>query len=378
MITATTLFSMFLLALPHASPAVKGSASSRQVRPPAPAPAPLRIGIVGLTHDHVRGLAGREKKGDIEIVGIVETDRALARGYAAQLGLSMDLVFDTMRELVDKTHPAALAAFNSTLEHRSVVEFAAPRGIHVMVEKPLAANLIDAKRMQLLAEKHHIRLMVNYETTWYPTLVEAASVVQGNQIGPIRKVVVRDGHQGPKAINVSPEFFSWLTDPVKNGGGALMDFGCYGANIMTYLMRGARPTSVTAITQHLQPTVYPKVDDEATIIVEYPTAQAVIQASWNWPVGRKDMEVYGTHGYVMTDNRSQIRLRTAEATPETTRQLPERVSPMNDPFPYFKALIAGEITPGAFDPSSLENNMLVMEILDAASRSAKTGRTIRL
>ena len=365
------LLSIILSAMPPAPRAVHPATSPT-------ASAPLRIGIVGLTHDHVRGLVGRAKTGDIAIVGIVETDTALARGYATQLGLSMDLVFDTMREMAEKTHPTAVAAFGSTLEHRSVVEFAAPRGIHVMVEKPLAANLADAKRMQLLAEKHHIRLMVNYETTWYATLAEAFAVVQGDQIGPVRKVVVRDGHQGPKAINVSPEFFGWLTDPVKNGGGALMDFGCYGANIMTFLMRGARPTSVTAITQHLQPSVYPKVDDDATIIVTYPSAQAVIQASWNWPMGRKDMEVYGTHGYVMTDTRSQIRVRTSEATAETTRQLPERASPQNDPLAYFRALIAGELSPTAYDPSSLENNMLVMEILDAAARSAKTGRTIRL
>ncbi len=374
--TVATLLSLIVFAMPPAPSVVKPVATSSRVS--APTASPLRIGIVGLTHDHVRGLVGRAKTGDIEIVGIVESDKALARGYATQLGLSMDLVFDTMRDMAEKTHPTAVAAFGSSLEHRSVVEFAAPLGIHVMVEKPLAANLIDAKRMKVLADRYHITLMVNYETTWYATLAEASSLVQGDQIGPVRKVVVRDGHPGPKAINVSSEFLSWLTDPVKNGGGALMDFGCYGANIMTYLMRGARPTSVTAITQHLQPSVYPKVDDDATIIVAYPTAQAVIQASWNWPVGRKDMEIYGTRGYVMTDNRSQLRLRTSDASAEVTRQLPERTAPQSDPFAYFKALIAGEVAPAPYDPSSLENNMLVMEILDAATRSAKTGRTIRL
>lgn len=367
MMNIAALVSMLLFALPPASPHAKSRAA-----------APLRIAIIGLTHDHVRGLVGREKRGDIEIVAIVETNKELARRYATQLGLSMDLVFSDMQSMAEKTHPTAVAAFGSTIEHRGVVEFAAPRGIHVMVEKPLAASLADAQRMKALADQYHIRLMVNYETSWYATLAEAESLVQSDQIGPVRKVVVRDGHRGPKAINVSPEFLEWLTDPVTNGGGALMDFGCYGANIMTYLMRGARPTSVTAITQHLQPSVYPKVDDEATIIVTYPMAQAVIQASWNWPISRKDMEIYGTLGYVMTDNRSQLRLRTSEATAESTRQLPERGSPRNDPFAYLKALIAGEITPAAYDPSSLENNMLVMEILDAASRSAKTGRTIKL
>ena len=97
-----------------------------------------------------------------------------------------------------------------------------------------------------------------------------------------------------------PEFLSWLTDPKLNGAGALFDFGCYGAGLMTWLMNGEKPLTVTAVTQQIKPEIYPKVDDEATIIITYPKAQAIIQASWNWPFDRKDMEVYGATGSVMT------------------------------------------------------------------------------
>ena len=117
--------------------------------------------------------------------------------------------------------------------------------------------------------------------------------------------MVHDGHQGPKEIGVNKEFFDWLTDPIQNGGGALVDFGCYGANLMTYLMQGQQPISVTAVTQHFKPGIYPEVDDEATIIVSYPTAQCIIQASWNWPFGRKDLEVYGQIGYIITKDNTQ-------------------------------------------------------------------------
>jgi predicted dehydrogenase len=147
---------------------------------------------------------------------------------------------------------------------------------------------------------------------------------------------------------------------------------------MTYLMKGARPTSVTAVTQHLQPRDYPRVDDEATIVVTYPSTQAIIQASWNWPIGRKDLEIYGTRGYVMTDNRSVIRTRASESATETTQSLPERDAPNDDPFSYFKALVERKVVPGEYDPSSLANNMIVMEILDAARRSARQGMTIKL
>ena len=342
-------------------------------------PAPLRLGVVGLTHSHVHGLLGRKNRGDVVIVGIAEPNRELARRYAQRYGLSTGILFDSVQEMLEKTRPTAVAAFGSTFEHLAAVQAAAPRGIHVMVEKPLAVSLEHARRMQALADRHHIVLMVNYETTWYPTLYRAVETLRADSIGPLRKVVVRDGHRGPAKINgVDPEFLAWLNDPVKNGAGALMDFGCYGANLMTYLMQGVRPTSVTAVTQQLQPKDYPRVDDEATIVVTYPQAQAIIQASWNWPIGRKDLEIYGTRGYVMTDNRSLVRTRVSESATEHAQTLPERAAPGDDPFSWFKALVEKRVVPGEWDPSSLANNMIVMEILDAARRSAREGRTIEL
>ena len=345
----------------------------------AQGPPPLRLGIIGLTHSHVHGLLGRKNRGDVVIVGIAEPNRALARRYAERYGLSMNLVFESTTEMLAKTRPAAVAAFGSTFEHLAAVQAAAPRGIHVMVEKPLAVSLDHARKMKALADRHHVVLMVNYETTWYPSLYRAAETVRSDSIGPLRKVVVRDGHRGPAKIDgVDPEFLEWLNDPVRNGAGALMDFGCYGANLMTFLMQGVRPTSVTAVTQQLQPNDYPRVDDEATIVVTYPSAQAIIQASWNWPIGRKDLEVYGTRGYVMTDNRSVVRTRASEAAMESVQSLPKRDAPNDDPFSYFKALVERKVIPGEWDPSSLANNMIVMEILDAARKSAREGRTIEL
>jgi predicted dehydrogenase len=339
----------------------------------------LRLGVVGLTHSHVHGLLGRKGRSDVVIVGIAEPNRDLARRYAERYGLSMDIVFASTAEMLEKTRPAAVAAFGSTYEHLAAVQAAAPRGIHVMVEKPLAVSLEHARAMKRLADRHGIVLMVNYETTWYPTLYRAVETLRADKIGPLRKVVVRDGHRGPAKISgVDPEFLEWLKDPVRNGAGALMDFGCYGANLMTYLMQGARPVSVTAITQQLQPGDYPRVDDEATIVVTYPQAQAIIQASWNWPIGRKDLEIYGTRGYVMTDNRSVMRTRASESERERRDSLPERAAPLDDPFSYFKALVERKVVASPYDLSSLSNNMTVMEILDAAMRSARQGRTIKL
>ena len=114
-------------------------------------------------------------------------------------------------------------------------------------------------------------MIVNYETTWYPSHGEIwRSLHDAKAAGEIRRMVVMDGHQGPKEIGVQPEFFEWLTDPVRNGAGALFDFGCYGANLMTWMMDNARPIAVTAMTKQIKPAIYSKVDDDATILVGLP------------------------------------------------------------------------------------------------------------
>jgi predicted dehydrogenase len=342
---------------------------------------PLRVGIVSLTHTHVHGILGREDRGDIEIVGIAEPDRALAQRYADQYHFSMSLVYPTMEEMIAATHPEAVTAFGTIYDHLKVVETCAPKGIHVMVEKPLAVSLDHAKKMEALAKKHHIQLLTNYETTWYPTNHKAYDLLRDGRVGALRKVVVHDGHKGPKLLGISSEFLDWLQDPVLNGGGAIMDFGCYGVNLMTWLLDGEKPNTVTAVTQQLQPENNPKVDDDATIILTYDKAQATIQPSWDWPIGRKDMEIYGQSGAIYADNRHVLRVRMAkgyDGYDEETYELEEREFPYDDPFSLLTEVVKGNITLKPYALSSLENNMIVMEILEAARESAKAGKTVQL
>ncbi len=342
-----------------------------------PGPKPLRLGIAGLSHSHVHGILGRTGT-DVRIVGIAEPNRELAERYAKRYGLDTGLLFGSLEEMLAAAKPEAVAAFGPTDAHRVVVEACAPRGVHVMVEKPLAFDAGEALAMQALAERHRIHLLTNLETTWYPSVHAARALVREGAVGEIRKVVVHDGHRGPKEIGVEPEFLAWLTDPVRNGGGALTDFGCYGANLVTWLMQGESPQTVTAVTQQVKPAVYPRVDDEATIVLTYPRAQAILQASWNWPVGRKDMEVYGERGYVLAPDRSTIRLRRDESGPEEVLRLEARPSPLGDPFAHLAAVVRGEIVVEPDDLSALANNVTVARILDAARQSARTGRTVRL
>jgi len=338
---------------------------------------PVRMAVAGITHGHVPWILGRKNKQDVQLVGVAEANQELSGRYAKKYDLDPKLFYTDLAKMLDAVKPEAVVAFGSIYEHLAVVEACAPRGIHVMVEKPLATNVKDARRMAELAEKHHILLLTNYETSWYPTVEKAHQlVVDSNFVGRFRKMVVHTGHEGPKEIGVNPEFFNWLTDPVQNGGGALIDFGCYGANLMTYFMRGEAPISVTAVTRQFKPQIYPKVDDEATIVVEYPSAQCIIEASWNWPFGRKDIEVYGESGYVITQNETQYRVRN-RTTKETALRVTKKELPVyDDPFAYFSDLIRGKIKSN--DLYSLPNNLMVVRILEAARESAKTGKTVKL
>jgi predicted dehydrogenase len=342
---------------------------------------PLPLAVVGLSHVHVGWVFDSEKRGEIEIVGIVEANAELASRLSKQFGFSMDKVYPNIASMMQSVTPIAAAAFGSIYEHLHVVEQMAPLGVHVMVEKPLAVNVEHAKKMHALAKKHQIQLLTNYETTWYPSIYKARDVIQSGELGELRKLIVRDGHKGPSNLDLHAEFLDWLYDPIQNGGGAIMDFGCYGANISTWLMQGKKPLSVTAVTQQFQKQNNPKVDDEATIILTYEKSQTVIQASWNWPIGRKDMEVYGIDGVVYSDNSQDLRLRIAEGYDgftETVEKLPKFTGHFSSPFRYLKAVIEGDIKVEPTDLSALENNMIVVEILDAARLSAAKGKTVFL
>ena len=336
---------------------------------------PVRVAVVGLTHDHAFGFFPRlPGRSDVELVGVVETNHALIQSYSRRFNLNSNLFFPSLDALFLHTKVQAVAAFTSTFEHRAVVERCAKEGVDVMMEKPLAVNMKHARAIESAARRGKIQVFVNYETTWYPGNHAAFEIVHDRkEIGEIRKMVVHDGHRGPKEIGCSTHFLAWLTDPVLNGGGALNDFGCYGADLATWLMDGQRPLSVQAMTQRIKPDVYPKVEDEATIIVTYPKAQAIIQASWNWPFDRKDMEIYGQTGYVSVPNQNLLRVRLRNGK-ETEIKPDVLTGPNADPISYLAAVARKEIVPSGL--SSLAVNITVVEILDAAHVSARTGKRV--
>jgi predicted dehydrogenase len=340
---------------------------------------PVRLAIIGLAHDAVGDFIQRAQgRHDVQLVGIVESNPELTARYARLFNFNTNFFSTNLDELLAKTNAQAAAVFTSTFDHRQAVEICAAHGMDVMLEKPLAVNLEQAHAIAAAAKKGGIQVIVDYETIWYPANQTAYTIVHNQHaIGDVRKIVVCAGNKGPKETGCSDAFLDWLTDPKLNGGGALIDFGCYGASTITWFMDGQRPTSVFAVAQHIKPDLYPKVEDEATIILTYPQAQGIIQASWNWPFDRRDMDIYGRTGYVLEPRMDLLRMRQA-GTEESELDLPVPSAPnlSSDDISYFAAVVHGEIQPSGM--LSLETNIIVTEILDAAKESAQTGKRVEL
>jgi predicted dehydrogenase len=342
-----------------------------------PADQPLRLAIAGLVHGHVDGFfRAARARSNVQIAGVFDPDTALHKKYAQKYGLPGSIFFTDLGAMLDGVKPEAVATFTSTFDHPLVVEACAKRHIPVMMEKPLAVSMDHARAIRAAAERGNIHVIVNYETTWYRSHAEMWTLFKEQHAGGnIVKMVAMDGHPGPKEIGVGPEFLGWLTDPVKNGAGALFDFGCYGANLMTWMMDNQRPIAVTALAQTIKPQIYSRVDDQATVLLQYSAAQGIIQASWNWPFDRKDFEVYSEHAQATAIKGGELRVRMPNQKEETRTPGP-RPPDEADSVSYLTAVVRGRLKPSGL--SSLENNMIVTEILEAARESARTGKTIHL
>lgn len=340
---------------------------------------PIRLAIIGLNHDAVGDFISRVRaRQDVQLVGIVESNQTLVTSYARLFNLSTNFFYPDLQALMARTRVQAAAVFTRTCDHRDAVESCAAHKIDVLLEKPLAVNLDEAQAMAAAAKNSGIQIMVDYETSWYSSIATAYTIVHNQHaIGDPKKILVIAGDQGPRDAGCSDAFLTWLTDPALSGGGALTDFGCYGADLITWFMSGERPETVLAQSANLKPDIYPRVEDEATILLTYTNAQGTIQASWNLPFSERSLQIYGNTGYVFAPGMDLLRFRLA-GTPESELQLQSRADPglLTDDISCLVAMVRREIKPTG--PSSLEINLVATEILDAARKSIELNKPIRL
>src|SRR5882672_1428437 len=268
-----------------------------------------RLAVVGLDHDHVWSLLKDiANEPSAELVAIAETDPALVSRAQKTVPASVKFYGDYVA-MLDEAKPEAVIVATSNDRHLEILRQCAKRHIHYSVEKPMATNAADAREMEELANQAGIKLMVNYWNAWVAPSHELFHRVRDGQVGSAQKIIVQYGHAGPKEIGVSEYFANWLYDPVKNGGGAIMDFGCYGAEWALWLK--GRPRSVQAIAQKLKVSQHNQVDDDATILLEYPDATVIVEASWDWPHSMGQVQVFGPKGSLLA-TRNTLFYRSSE------------------------------------------------------------------
>ena len=338
----------------------------------------IRIAIVGLDHDHVWGLLKDiANEPQANLVAIAEANPALVKKAKSQLAAGVSFYSD-YGPMLDEAKPEAVFVTTENDRHLAILRECAKRHIHFSTEKPMATNAADAREMERLADRAGIKLMVNYWNAWVAPSYELFQRVKSGEIGPVQRIIVQYGHQGPKEIGISKEFGDWLYDPAKNGGGAIMDFGCYGAEWALWLK--GRPSRVYATTRKLKTDQHNQVDDDATIVLDYPDATVSIEPSWDWPYGMDRVYVFGTKGSFLA-RRDALFVRGRSVDPSGSvdggRMVLEPLShETSNPISYFIDRIRGNKP--IEDPLSARLNVQVMEILDAARDSARTGRAVEM
>lgn len=345
------------------------------------AQAPTRLAVIGLDHDHVWGLlADIAKEPDASLVAIADPHPELVAKAKARVPAGVKF-YDDYVKMLDEVKPDAAIVTTENDRHLEILRQCAQRHIHYSTEKPLASTAADAREMERLAREAHIKLMVNYWNAWVAPTHDLFHRVYAGELGPVNKIVVEQGHQGPREIGVSKEFGAWLYDPAKNGGGALIDFGCYGAEWALWLK--GRPSRVYAHALQLKTAQHNAVDDDALIVLEYPDATAVIQASWDWPYTKGQVEVYGPKGSLLATDE-QLFYRPAGQGGQGDKLAPEGrpvdLQPVehvtSNPIAYFLDCIRRDQP--IENPVAARLNVGVVEVLDAAKESIRTGRAVDL
>lgn len=333
-----------------------------------------RIAVVGLVHSHVWGHLERMISGEpARLVGIAESNPELV-AEAIKLGASKELFASDYKKMLDTVKPHIVWAFVENNRHLEVVEACAPRRIHVIFEKPLAATFKNALAIQRLARKYRIQVMTNYQMAWWPSNYVGKQEADSGAIGKVWRLRGIVGHGGPSPRGPRNSFFfEWLTDPVKNGGGALMDFGCY--NALWSLWYLGQPEKVYAHVNHLRPEMYPKVEDNSTLILTYKNGVGLFEGSWDLPRSFQDLEVFGLAGSlnVKRDLVERRQGRQGRAQPLRLDPLPPEQA---EPVAHMIHAIRTKAPLG--DLVALDINVGVAEIIEAARESVKTGRAVEL
>lgn len=347
---------------------------------PAPAqsaPPTYKVAFIGLRH-HVTwihlGHLLKGQAGPVKLVAIAENVPELV-AEAKSRGATDVPYYDDYNKMLDEVKPDFVWGYVENNRRLEVAQACAPRKIHVMFQKPLAATYEQAVAIRDLARKHGIQVLVNYDMAFYATMHAAKARADAGEIGKVWRMHGIVGHGGPNIRGKFHELFfqAWVFDPAQSGGGALIDFGSYDAAWAVWFK--GLPESVYATSRQLRPEKYPKVDDAATLVLNYKDGVGIFEASWSFPRGIQDLELFGPAGSLRASQDIEVVLRKGRE-PATKLEVPPLPPEMAGPMQHMSHCLTNKQTVGGM--AALDLNVGVMEILEAAKRSIETGRAVTL
>lgn len=341
----------------------------------------LKLGVAGLVHDHVWGLLSQFKAlSEVELAAAADSNPPLLERMREMYGLVN--VYRDYRKMLDREDLDLLLVCTENSRHADVVELAAEKGVHVMMEKPMSANLKQADRIVAAAGRYGVKVMVNYPTTWHPGVQYMFKLVKNDVLGRVFHLRFRGAHAGPKEIGCSPYFYRWLYDRRLNGAGAFMDYCCYGVNLALWFM-GRKPSNVLAYTGRLA-RMYLDVDDNAVLLMDYLDALAVAEASWS-QIGEHPIHgpiVNGVEGSAVLCEDGKIRLYLPERKGDYRKVACRTVSPPDPPEGWRSGpeyFVKAVLEDRPLDPPvDCLFNRGVQEVLEAGLKSAGSGKRVHL
>ena len=282
-----------------------------------------RIGVLGLHHDHVWGnLEELQRTGKAQLVGAADPHAELREKYQ---GLHGGNLYENYDELLEKEDLTAVYVFGNNKISEDLTVKACEKGLHCLVEKPMAASLDGAKKMLAASRKANVRLMINWPFVWWPQLRHAIDIAKSGEIGQLWQVRYRAAHQGPVELGCSKYFCDWLYDEELNGAGALMDYCCYGAVLCRVLLGMPEAVRGMGLNTGLKSDL--QLEDNAILILKYPKAMGITEASWT-QIGKLtsySTTIYGSTGtlHIEPDHGGKVMKATLENEEGWALDLPE-------------------------------------------------------
>ena len=329
-----------------------------------------KVGVAGLVHDHIWGeLQHWQSLPNVEVVAVGDVNAPLRERALGEFGIAR--AYTSWQEMLEREDLDIVQAAVENNAGSEIVEACASKGIHVISEKPMAATLAQANRMVKASAEAGTLLLINWPTAWSAAIQEWERRLLAGDIGQINSIKFRSAHNGPREIGCSPYFTEWLYIAEKNGAGALMDYCGYGANLNARFL--GLPTSVTGMRGTLVKD-YPLPDDNAIILMQYPHAFGVAEASWTQTVPYAESAnpiAYGTGGSLAVVEDKVVWQRPGQLV-EIVTPAPTASPRRNGPEYLLDCLETNSPIIGLCSP---EVSRDTQEILEAGLRAANSGQT---